>query len=133
MIYEISNPSDPLTCKGDDFIITAVAIAILGNGNYGITNENESSPIMFGWDNWFEEKGIKDLSKFIDKNKKEIAAVLNSVMLGSVNGRKYLDTRLESIPEDKKRQWIAERNDRKRSSLNDIEAAAHEYAQKLLK
>ena len=132
MIYEISNPSDALTCKGNDFVITVAAIYLLGNGNYGITNEKESSPIMFGWENWFEKKGIKDLSKFIEKNKKEIATVLNSVMLGSIHERNDLDAMLKLIPEDKKQQWIADRNDRRRSSLNDIETIAHKYAQKLL-
>lgn len=133
MIYEISNPSDALTCKGDDFVVTAVAIALLGNGNYGIQNDNESSPVMFGWDDWFEKNGIKDLERYIKENKKEIAAVLNSVMLGSIHERQDLDAMLKLIPEHKKQQWIAERNDRRRSSLNDIETAAHEYAQKLLK
>ena len=131
MIYEITNPSDALTCKSDNFIIAAVAIAILGVGQYGIKNENESSPVLFGWEDWLEKNGIKNLENYIDQNREAIATVLESVMLGSVHERQDLDTMLEIIPKDKKQKWITERNDRRRSSLNDIETNAHEYASKL--
>jgi hypothetical protein len=133
MIYEIINPSDALTCKADNFLVAAAAIALFGDGQYGLkeVGGNNSTPVLFGWDNWFKDNGIDDVSEFIDNNLKEVADILDSVMLGSPDDRLDLDTMLETLSGDRKKEWIAARNDRRRSSLNDIETYAHKNANRL--
>lgn len=125
MIYEIINMSDALTLKSDDLVIAGVAIAILGGGNYGLSDENDEpvTPVIFGWDQWFEKNNINDLSQFIKDHRPQIADVLDTVLLGSVDDRKKFD---ETLLKDK--EFIKKRNDKMRSSLNDIESNAHRLA-----
>lgn len=127
ILYEIINPSDALTMYAPDLVTAGVAVAILGHGQYGV----EGTPILFGWDEWFEGNGIQDLDIWLDQsdNLKSVAQCLRSVALGSVEERKYYDAALEAITDDAARKkFIADRNDRRRSSMNDIETRAHKLA-----
>lgn len=134
MIYKIINMSDGLTLISDDFEVAAVAVVILGEGGYGIESIDGElrTPVLLGWDKWFDDRGI-DLNKYIDDNCSKIADVLDSVMLGSAKERKDLDMLLERLGEDERRKYIEERNDRIRSSMNDIETRAHTLAKMLRK
>lgn len=126
-LYEIINPSDPLTMYAPDTKIGGVAVALLGRGRYGI----EGSPIVFGWDQWFEEQGISDLSAWLTtpENAMPVVKCLRSVALGSIEERKDYDAALEAITDsDLRAKFIADRNDRRRTSMNDIETRAHRLA-----
>lgn len=128
--YNVSNPSDPVTMKADSLNVAAAAVILLGNGAYGADDgEGGSTPVFFGWDNWLEEHDMAELGEWIDDHLAEIATALESVMLGTVDDRADLDAALEAITDDeKRREFIAQRNDRRRSSLNDIETKAHRIA-----
>lgn len=126
-LYEIFNPSDPITMYAPDTKIGGVAVALLGNGKYGI----EGTPIIFGWDKWFEEKGISNLLDWmaIPENAELIVKCLRSVALGSICERNDYDAALEAITDSELRaKFILGRNERRRSSMNDIETRAHTMA-----
>ena len=139
MICEIINPSDPYTLETDDFVAAAVAIAIVGGGTLGLKCDKTkmSSPILYGWDPWFAEKGITDLAAYIqDPNKAEIMAqALESVIIGDEVARKlYRDTlRLIDDIDDpaKKKEFTKQFFDQKRSSMNNIGKACQDWAKRL--
>jgi hypothetical protein len=122
-VFEIANPSDKYTIKGP-FMACAIAVAMLGNGAYGI----KGTPVLFGWDAWLKEKGIEDLSAHIAAHKIEIAAALESVLIGSEADRREVESALALMPEDKRAAWLAERHDNRRSSMNNIGERAHKLA-----
>jgi len=114
-VFDIANPSDPYTIKGP-FMACAIAVAILGNGAYGI----KGSPVLFGWDDWLKEQGIADLGAHIDAHTDEIATALESVLIGSERDREEVESTLAMLPEEKREEWLAMRHDKQRSSMNDI-------------
>lgn len=122
-VWEIANPSDKYTIKGP-FMACAIAVAMLGNGAYGI----DGTPVLFGWDAWLKEKGIEDLSAHIDAHKVEIAAALDSVLIGSKSDRAEVESALALMPAEKHAAWLAERHDRRRSSMNNIGGRARKLA-----
>ena len=134
MICEIINPSDALTLKTDDFIAAAIAVTILGDGKFGIQEiggEKRCTPIIWGWTDWFIENGINELGSYIEQNRLLLAEILESVMLGNSKDREELDSMIAIIPKESIDEWILERNDRRRSSMNNIEGYAHSWAKKL--
>lgn len=129
MICELINPSDPYTIETSDFIVAAVAVAILRNGKIGLKNNNgDKSPIIFGWSDWFEKQGITDIDKYINEHKTQIADVLDSVLIGNEKDRKFVERTLSFLEEDKRQAWLDTYIDTNRSSLNDIGGYAKELA-----
>jgi hypothetical protein len=126
--YEIINPSDPYTMRADDFLIAAVTVAMLGNGKYGI----EGSPILFGWDAFFEKHEI-DLPKFIDAHLEEIIACMDSVLIGRESNRIDVESALEAMTPENRESYLEKWIDRRRSSMNDIGAGAKRWADALRK
>lgn len=124
MIYDIKNPSDAYTMKCDDFRIAAFSVMLLGQGQYGI----EGSPVMFGWPEFLKEHDMDDTDKFIKDNKSAIADCLNSVIIGSVNDREELEKALVLIPVEEHEKFLSERNERLRSSMNNIGSRAKKLA-----
>ena len=134
MICEIINPSDAYTLRTDDFKTAAVAIAVLGRGQMGLKNIDgeESSPVLFGWDDWLKEQGIEDLGKYIDEHTKEMADILATVLIGGKADREEVESALALMPdEEARKKWLDDRHDKRRSSMNNIGAAAWAWARKL--
>jgi hypothetical protein len=125
-VFDIANPSDAYTIKGP-FMACAIAVAILGNGAYGI----KGTPVLFGWDDWLKEQGIEDLSAHIDAHAVEIADALESVLIGSERDREEVESTLAMLPEEKREEWLAMRHDKQRSSMNDIGGKARKIAARL--
>ena len=127
--YEIKNPSDALTIQADDFLIAAVAVALLGNGQYGI----EGTPLLFGWDEWLPQQGIDDLGQYLEDHAVELATALRNVYLGTVEDRPQLDAHISSakLANAELEAWRVERNNRLRTSMNDIEGQSRRLAAKL--
>lgn len=134
-LFEIINPSDPLTMRAPDLLTAGVAVALLGNGKIGahnIEDDEQRTPILFGWDNWFTEQGAPDVSEWIADNKQAVADALRSVALGSAKDRADYDAALAAITDEQKRiEYVKARNDRRRSSMNDLEGYAHELADRI--
>jgi hypothetical protein len=130
-LYELANPSDPYTFYAPSIEVAGIAAAMISTG-FGATpvdGEGESSPVLFGWDEWMKEKGID--SDWIEAHTAEIADALDSFLIGNAAKRADVESMLEMLPDDKKQEWRDQRQDRHRSSLNQIGETAYELAKHL--
>lgn len=132
IICELTNPSDAITFVVSDPKVAGVAILLLGNGWYGLTDKDGNSIVplmMFGaHEKWLKDNGITDTNAFIMANAVLMAEFLETVAYGSIAEREALDiavTRMTPENAAAHREWW---NDRKRSSLNNIGAAALKMA-----
>lgn len=132
----LQNPSDAVTFVMDDPIVAGVAVLLLGNGAYGLETEDGSSvvPVMLfgGIDRWCKEKGI-NLDAFIPQNYVPMAEFLDSVCYGSVRDRQECDEACLRMSPDEAAKYRAARNDRRRSSMNNIGKAALQLASQMRK
>jgi len=126
ILCQIINPSDPYTLRTDDFIVAAVIIGILGRGQLGLTSADgeHSSPVLFGWFKWLDEQGIGDMADYVDAHWEEMCDILDSVMIGGISEREDAESVARRIPEHELADWLRERHDHHRSSMNDIGSAA---------
>lgn len=138
LTFEIVNPSDPLSMRAPSLHIAALAIACVSTkfGVSGVDAEGKplDSPVLFGWDDWIKREGI-DLEAWCRDPEKlrAMGDALLSVCLGKPNDRADFDDAMAAITDEAKRaEFIAKRNDRRRSSLNDIETACHRQGAFLL-
>jgi hypothetical protein len=129
MIYEIINPSDPYTIEADDSMIAAVAVLLLGSGQLALEDEtgNDVLPLLLfgGVDKWITEN-VGDINVYIDQHHTAIAVALDTILIGSAKDRAFYHEaeRLIDDPMKKRELWESW-HDKRRSSLNDIGAAAH--------
>lgn len=129
LLCEISNPSDPYTMECEDFRVGAVAVALLGNGHYGLRCEatGQSTPVLFGWDDWLKSEGI-DIAAALNSRAEEIATALDSVRIGSAADRANEELAVLHMTPEGAKQYRAELHDRKRTSMNDIGGRAQKLA-----
>ena len=104
MIYELINPSDPITLEADSDNVAIIAAILIGHGQYGLTN-NEGKDVMpiflfAGWDElekWLDEEKYQHGKDFVDEHRAEIVACLRSTMVASLHERRALDVALSLI------------------------------------
>lgn len=127
MLFEIINPSDPYTMEAESLTAALGAVAILGEGRFGLEPIDNDSPkvppILFGdWaDEVYQAAGIDPpeapaLMAWMnasEANNEAVAKALDSVRLGGVKDR------------DKPR----DPENANRSSRNDIGSFAWKYAE----
>jgi hypothetical protein len=140
MYYEIINPSDKCFFKADGVAVAGLVTVLLGNGQYAAKPETEGAPevpfFMFGGlDAWWDAHGDgQPLEGAVDRHKAAIIECLRSVCYGSLEDRRMFEDALALIDDpQKKAKFVAQWNDRYRTSLNDIMGRAHAYAEKLAK
>lgn len=138
MLYELINPSDPVTFEAPDLKVAALVTIILGRGHYGAEPADDSAegvPIMLFGDptEWWTERWPEEpMGGAGDRDALRLAAALRSVCYGGKNDRQLYDSALQAITDPEKRAaFVAEWNDRKRSSMNDIMGRAHSIAARL--
>ena len=137
MIYNLINPSDPITFDAPDLKTAALVTMVLGSGRYAAEPEDNSTEgvplMMFGGGlEWWSAHFDEPLDGSFDRNAAPLAAALRSVCCGSKTDRHLFDSALRAIPDQSARDaFVAEWNDRKRSSMNDIMGFAHRVAAKL--
>ena len=135
-VFEIINPSDAYTIEGD-FEACCAAVLFLGNGRYGMQNQDGSKEtpafFLFGAtekaldDLWIKEFG-HGLEAFCKEKKSEIGAAMRSVLIGNYADRQIVNMALAGMPDESTRKaWLAARHDPKCSSLNDIGSRAAKY------
>jgi hypothetical protein len=129
-LYELVNPSDPYTFYAPSVEVAGVAAYSLSTG-FGATPVagGESSPVLFGWVEWFEAKGIDNA--WCEAHLAEIADALDSFLIGSAAHRADVESMLDELPAEKREAWRAKRQDRHRSSMNQIGEAAYARAKQL--
>jgi len=137
VIYDIVNPSDAVTIEAGDSVLASIAIIVLGNGQYGLYDEDGrtvlgifalSTPEMLI--EWLRDNGVEDtkMDEFYAKNGDEIATILESIVYGDASDRKAITALTESMTKTDRLKAVAKYNDSKRSSMNDIGTAALELA-----
>ena len=128
-IYEIVNPSDPYTLRAPDRATAVAACFLLGEGQYSLrARDGESACPLFllGGDplDWYEgEFGVR-LPAVLENRLAEVAAALESVLYGSFADREEIDAATALMAPDAVAGFLAERHERRRSSLNNIGAKA---------
>lgn len=132
MLFEFINPSDKYTFIASSIEIAGVVALNLGRA-YGARcldpGNDESTPVLFGWSDWLEERGLdKDWS---ESHLPEIADAMASFLIGSAEDRIEVEAALAEIPAEKHEAWLAARHDRRRSSMNDIGSQAHHIAKRI--
>lgn len=137
MIYEIINPSDPYTIKGE-FKIVCLATCLLGEGSYALESESgdEHMPIFLfgGAMEWLKEKfgADFDLPAEIRDRSVEIADCLDTVLIGRFQDRKTYEDGLRLITDEQNRtKWRDRWLDERRSSMNNIGGRAYQLAARL--
>jgi len=134
MIYEVINPSDPVTFETDDLDVARAACLLLGEGAYGLKDENGDTalPIFLfaegSYEKWSEKSGF-DLDKIMKKKRLQVAECLDSACVAKMCERKAI---LAAVGPHGK-EAIRRYSDERRSSLNDICGYAAELADKLRK
>lgn len=127
-LFEVVNPSDPITFEADDPDIAKLAALMLGRGRFGVTSEDgeEVLPLyIFGMS---EEEAERVVAPLAEKGKTRdgklaLVAALDSFAVCSLSSRKALRAALGNDREALKR-W----NEEKRSSMNNICGAAAKLA-----
>jgi len=131
-IYELINPSDPYSFEAPNLKIAAAAVVMLspafGARRCGDDVE-ECTPILFGWEDWLSEHGIDE--SWVAQHRAEIADALDSFLIGDYTRRQDVVDMLDMLSPDKREEWRARRQDRHRSSLNQIGKTAYEYARRI--
>lgn len=83
--YEIINPSDYCTITAEVELVAAVAVLMIGEGNYGLGEiDGERLMPLFpfgGHEPWLRERGVDDLGAWILAHEPELADALDSVSL----------------------------------------------------
>ena len=143
MLYELINPSDPITFYADTLAAATGAVVLIGRGWYGAEPEDEgytTVPLMSfmgaeAFQQWFQERfdaPVDDLSGFLSYYRKDIIQALRTFATASFAERQLYDVALAAITDsDKRAEFLAQWDDIKRSSLNDIVNKAHKIADEL--
>jgi hypothetical protein len=134
-VYEIINPSDHYTIVGD-LDVCAVAVLLLGSGQYGIgpadegADDQSTPPILFPdpetLDGWFVDHYGRTVEQTLNAKGEEIAKALDTVLIGD---RNLLETLLMAVNEREHGALRDAWHDKHRSSMNNIGARAMEVAQ----
>lgn len=138
-VYEIINMFDPYTIEGDE-LVCCVATILFSEGAYGLETEDGETvlPLLaFGGTdmlrNWLASKGIDydrdGLTVWAREHATEIAEALEGVLLGYRADRKRHQAAVAAIDDPKKLEAFNEAWHDNRTSMNDIGARAHAYAE----
>lgn len=131
-VYELINPSDPYTFEAPNIEVAGAAVCLLstGFGAKRLSGEvDESTPVLFGWEEWFKSHGID--STWLNEHGAAVADALDSFLIGDAATRSDTMDMLAQLSEDKRDAWRSRRQDRHRSSMNDIGEAAYAMAKRL--
>ena len=141
MLYEIVNPSDPYTIEAESLDVAFVACIFLGGGQYGlreIQNGRTAIPLFIfgGCEEWCKGEFKESFKAIVDRvtteKSSELAACLDSCLIGNGQDRETYQTGLQLIDDPAKReQWRSKWHEDRWSSLNNIGARAWRMAREL--
>jgi hypothetical protein len=140
MIWELINPSDAIVFETDSVELAALAVAVVGRGQYGAeadcTGKNVEIP-MFAFqsseetDKWFIDYFGASLEQSLSRRKSELPAVLRSFTLGHPKDLESYNLSLSFIPLEKHQEFKSKWKEQRRSSMNDICGYAWQCADEL--
>ena len=144
MIYTIVNPSDPVTIEADDKKVAIMAAMLLGQGLYGLKDENDElvMPIL----RFLGEEGTKEFlnetfggkdetatGAFIKEHTREIGECFMSAFIGDIDKKRVFNNLTAEISKTEKQTKIIEHCKDAHGSLNDICAHSHRCGEVYLK
>lgn len=131
-VFELINPSDPYTFVAPSLEVAAVCAAMLSTG-FGARQvdppADETSPVLLGWDEWLADRGID--RRWIEAHESELADAFESFLIGNLADRRDVEEALALIPAESREAWRARRQERHRTSINDIGESAYRWARRL--
>ncbi len=126
MIYEVINPSDPVTLEAQDIEAAQAACLLLGEGAYALHDADgkEVMPLFLlgGLNEWAEQHKF-DLGRIRRDKLPAVIECLESAACCEIRDRQAILAAVGDDPEA-----LARYNDTKRSSLNDICGRAFKLA-----
>lgn len=136
MLFNLNNPSDRYTFTATDLECAAVAVAIVGNGQYSANQLDGEAKVPFfmfgGVNEWFTERFGHNFEVaydlFVGPRAAELEACLRSFLIGD---RAEYERTLPLIQPEKRVEWIAGWHEKHRTSMNNIGANARRAADKL--
>ena len=137
MIYEIINPSDPYTMVCKDVRIAQAAGLLLGNGKYGLRDEDgkDTLPLLlFGTAlPWVAKEfgSMEEFQEYIGANLIEIANCLETVMSFGREERVAYDEAIKTMAPEQAKAYRDKVHDKNRSSMNDIGGYAWQLAENM--
>lgn len=108
-LYELVNPSDPYTFYAPSIEVAGVCAVTLSSG-YGakeVGGDGEQTPVVFGWADWLESRGINTF--WVRAHAREIAEAYDSFLIGDAAGRADVESMLAMLPEEKRQAWRDQR------------------------
>lgn len=141
MIFSITNPSDHYTMDAESHLVAAVAVALLGGGQYGLRQCDGLGELVVppfpcgGHEGYYMRcfgRTFADAVNFVDAHHlEELVAALGSVLVGDLDARREAMLSMRALPEAERSAWLLEFHDRRRSSANDIGRAAWQMSNML--
>ena len=125
-LYEVINPSDPVTVEAPSDLVAGLAGILLGRGAYGMAGEDGelALPLMlFGVGvalaEWLAKQGEDDLGAALEANRDAVIACLRSATLCKPAERASLVAAVRAGGGDPVAA-LAAFNESRRSSMNNI-------------
>lgn len=130
VIFSIINPSDPYTLDCDDRMVAAVAICLLGEGQYGLRQCDGAGDFAVGpfpvggHETFFLRhfgRTFVDAVNVVDtEHLPALVEALGSVLIGDLEDRREAMQTVRDLPEAERVAWLQAWHDKRRSSANDI-------------
>jgi hypothetical protein len=143
-IYELINPSDPITYAADEDIVACAVGLLLGAGKAGMQRVGaepealEVLPILLFASEEATRAVLKargldidTLNQWIYDHYEAVASCLESALYGSARDRELFDAMTAGLSPDERRRRQTAWNDRKRSSVNDYSTYSIQLAARL--
>jgi hypothetical protein len=139
VLYEVINPSDPVTFKAASLAAAFIAVTVVGGGQYAARPIDDPEAVevplfLFGGSEQWVAKNLpgEDIEGIVDRHMDDTIAALQSFCTGSARDRALFDSAREAITDPARlAAFDAEWDDKKRSSINDIANRAHTIAGRL--
>lgn len=135
MIFEVTNPSDPVTIMADDEAVAIVAALFMGNGAYGLVDKQGRTVLpIFAFASpetpkaWLKDRNLH-LDMIIETRQQDLIECLRTALVGGFSDREAFEAIL--IDGIDHQAAINAWNDSKRTSTNDICGMAREIAKAL--
>lgn len=136
--YEIINPSDPYSFLAPDQQVATLVIVLLSPKFSGKCQEtpdgSEDVPFfMFGgFEDWWARTFDCDVKETLEGRSGEVVEALRSTLYGRPDARQEFERLVADIPPGAARDTVRRNwNDERRTSLNDISAAAFQLADRI--
>lgn len=131
-LYELINPSDPYTFRARDLLTAGVVACQLSTG-FGARccdgSSDDSTPVLFGWSEWLDAHGLDSTWQENPDNLDAAAEAYESFLIGSPAVRADVESMLAMLPDAAARKkFIDDRQERQRSSMNEIGESAYKLA-----